>query len=405
MAGEVGLTDAKIGAIKPPASGQLEYPDKLIPGLRLRVGASGAKTFIFRKRVGGKLKNITLGRYGPRFGLADARKMVRDLIVDIGAGKDPTTTNRNRSAGLLTVKAMVETYLATEVRGRKRSASEIERILTSYVVPEIGVRLADSITRADVTRLVDGVVNADPKRPKRSMGRAVFAQLSAFYSWAMPSLDRLPANPCRDARKPDPAKSRERVLTNAEIKAFWQACEGLERPFGPGFKLLLLTGQRRSEVFEATWGEFVAGVWTIPADRAKNDCEQIVPLPKQAREIIDGLAEIEGTPFLFASRSNPKTAASGFSKATARLHSRMAEILEVDAVPAFVLHDLRRTLATGMQRLGVALPVVEAVLNHRSGSRAGIVGVYQRHDYRAEKEAALAAWADEVARIVANNNE
>jgi integrase len=402
MAGDVGLTDPKIAAIKPPASGQIEYPDKVVRGLRLRVGASGVKTFTLRKRVGGKLKNITLGRYGARFKLTDARRKARDLLVDIGAGKDPTANAGLKVKGALTVKAMIETYLASEVRGRKRSAGEIERILTGYVVPEIGDRLADAITRADVTRLVDGVVNANPLRPKRAMGRAVFAQLSAFYSWAMPRLDRLPANPCRDAGRPAPVKARERVLSEDEIKAFWKACDGLGRPFGSGFKLLLLTGQRRSEVFEATWGEFDGGLWTIPADRAKNDVTHLVPLPKAATDIIDGLGRIDGTPFLFPSRSNAATPVSGFSKATATLRTLMAEALEVETVPDIRPHDLRRTLATGMQRLGVALPVTEAVINHVSGSRAGIVGVYQRHDYLKEKGEALTAWADEVARIVAD---
>jgi integrase len=402
VANDIGLTDAKIAGIRPPASGQQEYPDRLIAGLRLRVGSTGAKTFILRKRVAGKLKNITLGRYSPRFGLAAARRKARDLLVDIEAGKDPSAAIVRRSVGAQTVRKMVDSYLAAEVRDKKRSAREIERILTGYVVPAIGDRLADSITRADVTQLIDDVVNTDPKRPKRSMGRAVFAQLSAFYSWAMPRLDRLPANPCRDAGRPAPAKSRERVLSDDEIRAFWKACGKLERPFGPAFKLLLLTGQRRSEVFEATWAEFEGETWTIPAERAKNGVAHLVPLPKAAQDIIGELPTVGGTPFLFPSRGNPETAASGFSKAMTRLCREMATELEVEAVAAFVLHDLRRTMATGMQRLGVALPVVEAVLNHVSGSRAGVAGVYQRHDYLAEKQHALKVWAAEIARIVAS---
>jgi integrase len=401
VANDIGLTDAKIAGIKPPASGQAEYPDKLIAGLRVRVGSTGAKTFILRKRVAGKLKNINLGRYGPRFGLAAARRKARDLLVDIESGKDPSAAITRRGGGVQTVRKMAESYLAAEVRDKKRSAREIERILTGYVVPAIGDRLADSITRADVTQLIDDVVNADPARPKRSMGRAVFAQLSAFYSWAMPRLDRLPANPCRDAGRPAPARSRERVLSDDEIRAFWKACGNLERPFGPAFKLLLLTGQRRSEVFEATWDEQNGETWTIPAARAKNGVAHIVPLPKAAQDIIADIPTVEGTPFLFPSRGNPETAASGFSKAMSRLCKLMAEELEVDAVAPFVLHDLRRTLATGMQRLGIALPVVEAVLNHVSGSRAGVAGVYQRHDYLAEKRHALKVWAGELERIVA----
>lgn len=403
MAGDVGLTDAKIAALKPPASGQVEYPDKLVAGLRVRSGSTGAKTFILRKRVGGKLKNITLGRYGPRFGLAEARKKARGLLVDIDAGKDPTINLQSPRKGGTpnTVRALVETYLAAEVRGKKRSAREIERILAGYVVPVIGDRLADSISRADVTRLIDDVTHADTAKPRAAMGRAVFAQLSAFYSWAMPRLDRLPANPCRDAGRPAPVKARERVLTDDEIRALWKVASKMERPFGPGFKLLLLTGQRRAEVFGADRSEFSGDTWVIPAARAKNGVAHIVPLSKQAQSVIAKLPEIEGTTFLFPSRSNTETAASGFSRATERLQKGMAAQLKVETVAPFVLHDLRRTMATGMQRLGVLMPVVEAVLNHVSGSRSGVAGVYQRHTYLAEKKAALDLWAAEVDRIVA----
>jgi integrase len=404
VTGDVGLTDAKIAGLKPPLKGQVEHPDKVVPGLRVRVGATGAKTFILRKRIAGRVRNITLGRYGPRFGLSAARKRGRDLLVDIEAGRDPTVRVKAAGKGVAgnTVAALIETYLASEVRGKLRSAREIERILNAYIIPVIGDRLADSITRGDVTALVDGVVHANPGKPTRSMGRAVFAQLSAFYSWAMPRLDRLPANPCRDAGRPAPAKSRSRVLTDDEIRAFWSVCNRIEQPFGPGFKLLLLTGQRRSEVFEADRAEFSGDLWTIPAARAKNGVTHLVPLSTAARAVVEGVNEIEGTTFLFPSRSNPETAASGFSKATGRLLNGMAGELEVDEVEPFVLHDLRRTMATGMQRLGVALTVVEAVLNHVSGSRAGVAGIYQRHDYLAEKTQALTLWAAEVERLAAN---
>lgn len=409
MAGEVGLTDAKIAGLKAPPTGRVEYPDKLIAGLRVRVGSTGAKTFILRKRVGTTVKNITLGTYGARFNLAAARKKARDLLVDIEAGKDPTATlaTPRRNGGAGTVRAMIETYLASEVRGKKRSAREIERILTGYVTPVIGDRLADAITRADVSRLVDGVMNANPDRPARAMARGVHAQLSAFYSWAMPRLDRLPANPCRDAGRPAPMKARDRVLTEAEIKAFWTACEAAGWPFGPGFKLLLLTGQRRGEVFEADLAEFdlEGRLWTVPGERAKNGVTHLVPLSPAAVTVIKALPEIKGTPKLLPSRADPERGASGFSRALEIVQRHMGKTLEVEAVTPFRLHDLRRTVATGMQRLGVTQPVVEAVLNHVSGSQAGIVGVYQRHDFAGEKRHALEAWAAEVARIVAGEEK
>lgn len=408
MAIAVGLTDAKIAGLKPPPSGQDEIADQLVKGLRVRIGASGVRTFILRKRIGGKLRNVTLGRYGPRFGLGDARKKARSLLVDIDAGKDPTinlATPRKGGAMAETVRAYWERYRDQAVKGKKRTAAEIERTFDRYILPKIGDRLADSITRGDVSKLVDEVTFSDPAKPTPRMGRAVQQQLSAFYSWAMPKLDRLPANPCRDAGRPAQAKPRDRYLTEEEIKAFWKACEFIGWPFGPGFKLLLLTGQRRGELFDANRSEIMGDLWTVPAERAKNGLLHLVPLSAPALALISALPEFEGSAKLIPSRTNLKTGASGFSKGFSALCMKMAEIMEVESVMPFRLHDLRRTAATGMQRIGILMPVVEAVLNHISGSRAGVAGIYQRHHYLAEKRHALEAWAVEVERIVASQSD
>ena len=399
----VGLTDAKIAGLTPPAVGQVEISDQILPGLRVRIGSSGARTFILRKRIAGRLRNITLGRYGSRFTLADARKKARGLLVDIEAGKDPTVnlaTPRSPGASLGTVRGLWGQYLEREVVGHKRSAHEIERIGRVYILPEIGDRLADSITRGDVTKLVEGVAYARPDRPTPRMGRAVFQQLSAFYKWALPKLDKLPGNPCRDAGRPDASKARDRHLSEVELGAFWRACDTIGWPFGPGFQLLLLTAQRRSEVFDADRAEFGRDVWTIPAARAKNDTEHLVPVTDAAWAILDALPAFAGTDKLFPARGNPLESASGIGKAHDRLLALMAGDPKVDALERFTLHDLRRTAATGMQRLGITQPVVEAVLNHVSGTRAGVAGIYQRHHFTDEKRHALEAWAAEVERIV-----
>lgn len=403
MAVAIGLTDSKIEGFKPSPSGQLEYPDKLISGLRVRVGRSGAKTFILRKRVGSKLKNITLGRYGSRFRLADARKKARDLLVDIEAGKDPTATlaTPRKNGGIDgTINALWLQYRDREVRGKKRSAADIERTFDRYILPRIGDRLAESITRGDVTRLVESVTFAKPDRPTPRMGRGVHQQLSAFYTWAMPKLDKLPANPCRDAGRPPPSAARSRFLSETEIEAFWTACDKLDWPFGPAFKLLLVTGQRRGEVFDADRSEFDGDLWVLPKERAKNGKEHQVPLSPLAKRILEGLPEFADSTKIFRSRTNAKTSASGMSKAVKRLLEIMATHLEVDKVEHFTLHDLRRTAASHMQRLGISLQAVEAVLNHISGSMAGIVGIYQRYAMGPEKREALEKWAIEIERII-----
>jgi integrase len=393
----VGLTDAKIKALKSPASGQVEYPDALVPGLRLRVGSSGAKTFILRKRVGGRARNLTLDRYHERrFTLADARKKARALISDIEAGAEPQARRQRSRAGQTsgTVKSLFEDYRAA--KAGLRSISEVKRIFEKYVLPEIGGRLADSITRADVTRLVDGI--AAP-----TMARAVGAQLSAFYSWAMPRLDRLESNPCRDAWKPPKPPSRDRVLSDEEIKALWHASFEEPAPFGPGIRLLMLTLQRRDEVFSADVAEFdlEKAVWRIPGNRAKNGVAHIVPLSTTVLAELVPLIRGRREGKLFPARGRAEHGPSGFSRSWARV--RQAVENEVGrSVERFTMHDLRRTGATGLQRLGTRLEVTEAVLNHVSGTRAGIVGVYQRHHFTDEKYDALEMWANEVLGIVGN---
>ena len=249
MVASVGLTDAKIKGLKAPATGQDEYADSLVPGLRLRVGSSGAKTFILRKRVGGRARNLTLDRYHERrFTLADARKKARVLISDIEAGVDPQPARKRGRAGQTsgTVKALFEDYRTA--KSSLRSISEVRRIFEKYILPQIGGRLADSITRSDITRVIDGI-------SAPTMARAVGAQLSAFYSWAMPRLDRLESNPCRDAWKPPKPPARDRVLSDHEVRALWHASFDERAPFGPAILLLRLTLQRRSEVASLAFSE------------------------------------------------------------------------------------------------------------------------------------------------------
>lgn len=399
MAGTVGLTDAKIQGLKAPEAGRIEVADKVVSGLRIRVGTSGAKTFIVRKRIGGKVANVTVGRFhDQRFTLADARKKARTLLNDIEGGGDPRSETRKKTGtGASTIRALYDDY--KKAKASKRSIAEIDRIFNRYILPEIGDRLADSVSRAEVTRLVDRVASG-ASRPTPVMARAVAAQLSAFYAWAMPRLDRLEVNPCRDAGKPDKPKARERVLSNDELKALWTALESEGLPWGPSVKLLILTGQRRDEVFSADRAEFdlEARLWTIPGERAKNGKAHFVPLSNAVVTLVKAVPEIDGSAKLFPSRTNPKNGPSGFSKALARIITEMEK--ELEALDRFTLHDLRRTMATGLQRLGIRLEVTEAVLNHVAGTRGGLVGVYQRHEFLDEKRHALDAWAAEVERIV-----
>jgi integrase len=391
------LTDAKIKALRPPASGQAEIIDKAVPGLRVRIGVSGAKSFVLRKRVAGKYRNITLGRYSERLTLADARKKARTLLSDIEIKADPITAipqPRKRMPSGYTVRALWPDY--KRAKADRRSIREIERVFNRHILPEFGDRAADGITRAEITTFIDDIAGRSPV-----MARNVLAYFSSFYGWALPRLDRLPGNPCRDAGRPAAPKARDRVLSHAEVGVLWGVLETEGPPFGPAIQLLMLTGQRRNEVFNADRAEFdlERALWTIPRERAKNGVTHLVPLSALALSIVKSLLADHKSDKLIPARGNWDVGPSGFSKAIARLRDGLAERVN-DTVPHWTLHDLRRTLATGMQRLGVRLEVTEAVLNHVSGTRSGIVGVYQRHNFLAEKREALKLWEGEVMRFV-----
>ncbi|QLC21219.1 tyrosine-type recombinase/integrase [Parasphingopyxis sp. CP4] len=385
MNAPVQLTDPKIKGTKSPVTGQIEIRDATVPGLRLRVGKSGSKSFIVRKRANGKWVNKTIGRYGPRLSLAEARRRARAILSDLEAGKHVATTKGR--TGPQTIAQLWPGY--AESKSHLRSFSEIERVFIREILPEIGERVADTVTRSDITRLIDLKARSAP-----TMARAIHAQLSSFYSWAMPRLDRLPANPCRDAGRPPKPASRTRVLSDEELVALWRHAEREPMPWRGALKLMVLTGQRRGEVFDADCNEFdlEERLWTIPAPRAKNGAAHLVPLSGAAMEVVDEVPRSDSSGKLFPAKGNLASSASGISKAVRR--ARESVETAVGDVDHWTLHDIRRTVATGLQKLGVRLEVTEAVLNHVSGSRGGIVGVYQRHDFLTEKRAALELWAE-----------
>ena len=196
-------------------------------------------------------------------------------------------------------------------------------------------------------------------------------------------------------KAPAGEESRDRVLEPDELAALWRACDSLGWPFGPLVQLLIVTGQRIGEVGTMRWEhlDLDRSEWRLPAAAVKTKRAHVVPLSPLALEIIASLPRL-GDGYVFPARkAGSHNPVSGFSKTKRKLDA-------LSGVASWRYHDLRRTLATGMQRLGVRLEVTEAVLNHVSGSRAGIVGVYQRHEYGPEKRAALDAWAREVERII-----
>ena len=230
------------------------------------------------------------------------------------------------------------------------------------------------------------------------MARRLHSHLHRLFRWSV-GRGILGTNPVADLPKPGSAVKRDRVLTDAELATIWQAAEQTAWPFGPAVQLLVLSAARRDEVGSLRWAEVHGDEIRIPAERSKSGEPRIIPLSPAAMKLISGLPRVGDHVF-----SANGAGLGGWSKAKRAIDAAAAK-LNGGPLVAWRLHDLRRTVATGLQRLGVGLQAIESVLGHISGSRAGVVGVYQRHHFAVEKRAALDAWARDVERIVAGKKK
>ena len=229
--------------------------------------------------------------------------------------------------------------------------------------------------------------------PTEARARAMLSCLSRMFRWLVQHR-KISLNPCSGVHRPDTPKARDRILTDAEIVKFWSAANAERVEFGAPLKLLLLTGCRLNEVAGMTWEELSDDcmTWNIPGGRTKNGRPHLVPLAPLAQEILTSARDSASQNYIF-STTDGMSPVSGWSKIKIRMDQRMK-------IPHWRLHDLRRTAATGMAEIGVAPHIVEAALNHISGAKAGVAGVYNRAQYAAEKKTALARWAQHVWGIV-----
>jgi integrase len=305
---------------------------------------------------------------------------------DVAKGLDPASERKRKAAhDALTFETLVGQWETLSLGGRReRYATEAVRALRYAFASQIKTPAAE-LSRSAVVRVLDSLADDG----KTAMASRTAAYGRACYQWAV-KRGSLSTNPFHALPLAAVVK-RERVLTDEELRAIWEATE---RPgsFSAIVRMLILTGQRREEVAGMTWGDVAddLSAWTVPSAMAKNGVAHLVPLSTQAHAILRAVPRAAGGGIVFPGLRGPF---NGFSKAKEALDT-------ASGVKDWRLHDLRRTLATGLQKLGVRLEVTEAVLNHVSGSRAGIVGVYQRHSWSDEKRAALSAWGEHVARIV-----
>ena len=387
------LTVKAIENIKAGATRQ-EVPDGLVAGLYLVVQPSGARSWAVRYRHQTTTRKLTLGPF-PAIDLKAARDLASKALVAAAGGADPAANKRaSRQAVGDTVEAVVERFIERYAKANApRSWAETKRILDREVVAKWKGRRLSEVARREVHDLLDGIVDrGSPIAANRTL-----AALRRLCAWAV-ERDIISASPCQGVKPPAAERSRDRVLGDDELAAVWRASDAVGWPFAPLFRLLILTGQRRDEVSGMRWSEIdiAARTWTMPRDRTKNGVEHVVYLSSQAIAILEALPRVEGSVgYVFT--TSGVAAVSGFSKAKGRIDQALAAA--GTPLRPWTIHDLRRSFASGCAGLGVALPVIERALNHVSGSFAGIVGVYQRHGFAAERRVAMDTWGRHIAQI------
>jgi len=402
------VTKRSVDSLQPTAQTQFLW-DEEVRGFGLRITSSGSRAYVYQYRLGGreaKTQRYTIGKHGawtPDAARIEAKRLAQ--LVDKGINPADADRERRRQAVDLAFSAYVDTFVKGYLQNRWKRWEAAEAMLVRDAVPVLRDKPLPLITRADLNAVQDRL------QGRAATGRLMHATLRKLFRWAIGRGD-IERSPLEGAEAPPAVKARERVLSDNELALVWCAAAEVGAPFAELYRLLILTGQRREEVAGMAWSELnrALALWTLPGDRAKNGETHLVPLSGEAVASLDCVAGDTIWPnsgLVFSTTG--KTAVSGFSRAKRRIDKKMVELeakraAEARRIPIGIapwrVHDLRRTLATGLQRLGVRFEVTEAVLNHRSGSRSGIAGVYQRHDWAVEKRDALEAWAKHVRAVL-----
>jgi integrase len=377
------LTKGTVAALTlPRRKSELLVFDSDLPGFGVRLREGGSKTWIFQYKLGSKHRRITLGRISA-LEPAAAREQASKLHAQVRLGQDPAGLRaESRARAEETFGACVRLFLAWQ-RGRVKAFRDVERHLVRNLAGLHNLPLAKIDQRTIAAQLARISARGSPIQANRTR-----ASLSKFFSWACGEglAENNPAALCN--RNPEP--SRDRVLSSDELRQIWAALP--DSDYGAIIKLLVLTGQRASEISDLQWTEidFERNVISLAASRTKNKRPHRISMSPMVRAILEARPQ-NGREFVFG--AGQQRGFSGWSRAKANLD-------EAVKIPSWRVHDIRRSVATHMAEIGVQPHIIEAVLNHVSGHKGGVAGVYNRAAYEAEKTTALSRWAEHVTAIV-----
>ncbi|MBA3884290.1 MAG: tyrosine-type recombinase/integrase [Acidobacteria bacterium] len=368
-------------SLKANPAARVEYFDLDQPGLALRVTAAGVKTWTVLYRHRGRLRRLTIGSL-KAIGLAEARTRARTAISAASDGADPAAAKQD-ARRVETIADLAADYIEKHARRKKKSWREDDRMLRADILPAWKSRAVADITRRDVRQLVEAIA----ERGAPIGANRTAALLSKLFRYAEDA-EIIERSPAIRIPRPGVAKSRDRVLTEDEIRQLWQTFDGLDAPMAAFYKLRLITAQRGNEVASMRWTDvdLDAGWWTIPGTVAKNKLPHRVPWSSTALALVEGL--------------DPGTDERAvYVLDGARGRRQQSEAAATFPVKDFRGHDLRRTAASLMAGGGVPRLTISKILNHVETS---ITAVYDRHSYDAEKRAALDWWALKLAAILDN---
>jgi integrase len=384
--------DAKslVGFKLPPGKADAIFFDNELPGFGLRLRAGGHRSWIAQYRAHGRTRRLTIGSV-EKLTPIDARKAAKKVLAKVELGQDPQGAKQEqRRQAVHTLRSTAEAYIDAKAPELRPSSLRVTRLyLTGAYFKSLHTTSITAISHPDVAARISAI--------KRTNGGATARQaraaLSSMYKWAMGEglMGTHPFNPVIGTNVPAGPQARERVLSDHELVKIWNACA--DDDYGRIIRLLILLGSRRSEIGGMARSEldFDAGTWLLPAARSKNKCPLLVPLAPAALAIIKAVPEWANRDQLFGTRAQ-----AGFTE-----WDRGKRALDARAgVTEWRVHDLRRTVATRMGDIGVLPHVVEAALNHRSGVRRGVAGIYNKSAYEREVRAALRIWSEHVLDLV-----
>ena len=392
------LTDRFIKSRKPAAPGRRDdYPDGIVPGLQLRVTDRGHKSLVLVARYPLNPKNPTrraLGDYGV-ISLDDARRKARDWLQLIAKGIDPKIEEeRERAAAQRrqsnTFAAVAADFLERHGKTLAKYA-EARRIIEGEFVKRWGARPITDIMPEEVSAAIRAIV----KRGSPYQAHNALGYIRRLFNWAIGTHEfGITTSPVEQLRPKDligKREARNRVLADEELRLVWEAAGSMGYPYGPLFRLLILTGQREREVADMSWREIDLDkkLWTVPAERMKGGAAHEVPLPPDALALLEALPRWNGGDFVF-STTNGQKSVNGFSKAKVRID-------KLSGVAGWVFHDLRRSVRTHLSALPVQDLVRELVIAH---AKPGLHKVYDLHAYRDEKRHCLELWEKRLRSIV-----